>query len=166
MLRTFHSFFTTKLRDKAPSNARQLSTIVLSTFPHELLNHEIKSSREKYRKNRKLFDTKLEEYLTSGLNKCARGKHSSGLSDFQKILALMNHEEIRNLTKNQTLLLAKTYTESAKVLSVGTVNEEKTALEHLDKAIELVPDYKDALILKRSILSGNSITTDSFSNIR
>ena len=128
MFKTFHEF-QEKIRT------------FLSTFPHELaINYEIQNSRETYRENRNRFDTKLEKYWASGLNKCAQGKHSSGLSDFQKILALMNNEEIKDLTQKQTLLLAKTYTESAKVLSVGTVDEENIALEHLDKAIELVPD--------------------------
>jgi len=166
MIRSSHSFFIAKFRDKASNNVRPISTIVLSTFPHELsMNHEIKGSRETYRENRIQFNTMLEKYWTSGFNKCSQGKHSSGLVDFQKILAFMNNEKVTNLTQKQTLLLAKVYTESAKVLSVGTVYEENIALEYLDKAIELAPGLENALNLKRSILSGNSISPNSFVNV-
>lgn len=162
MIRSFHSFFATKLRDTVPMNVTHLSTIVLSTFPPELLNSEIRDSLAAYRKNRNQLDTKLEKYLASGLHKCAQGKHSSGLSDFQKILASMNHEDPQNLTKKQTQLLAKTHIEAARVLCVGTVEEERIALEHVDKAMELVPDMEEALVLKRSIVSGNSMVASSF----
>ena len=143
----------------SPKNIRAEHTLVmpLITTPNNLTIAD-RQKVNQYRQQRINFDFVLEHYWISGEKKCAEGDFSRALSDYQSILDLMKGEEVDNLTQHQKILLAKSYVQSARILNVGTVEDEKIALEHLDKALDLVPDFHAALELKRAILADNAIS--------
>jgi outer membrane protein assembly factor BamD (BamD/ComL family) len=101
------------------------------------------------------FSSKLKKCLLSGQKKCEKGEYTQALREYQNILKA---KEVNSLTNAQILLLAKIYTKSAEILSIGTIQDEKLALDYLDKALKLYPNLDEAIELKRDILADNAIS--------
>jgi tetratricopeptide (TPR) repeat protein len=76
-----------------------------------------------------------------GQKKAEKGEYTQALRDYQKILTLFVNTEVKHITNAKKLLLAQAYTKSAEILSIGTSQDEKLALDYLNKALELYPDF-------------------------
>lgn len=161
-----HSFLTSFWRinsRKVDLYSRNSSTLVLNLGDNrKQIDSELNDIVGSFKHKRTQFDNALESNCLKGQSEFEKGEYSNALDYYQNILSSLMNEELENLSRRQIKLLANVYTESARILSVGTTNEGNIAIQYLDSALNLVPDFEKAKELRLTLLAEREISPAHF----
>lgn len=109
--------------------------------------------KNEYRIRQIAFNHQLQTSLDNGIENYKEKDFQKAQLNFGEIIKTLTGDEIADLSDKQKLILSKAFTYSAKILSLGNTNDSKLALTYLEQAVKLMPDYEEAVSMKKSIVA-------------
>ena len=114
-----------------------------------LFNLEEMKIVETFEKSRIQRDNLIKNTIKEGLNRLESHDIDDAGTYFDKVIAMLSAD---GLTVQERNLLAQAHTYKAKTLRIGSEASEDSALVHLELALAILPDFKEAISIKDSIL--------------
>jgi hypothetical protein len=123
-----------------------------------LLSHEEMQVVNEFQKYRNQVDDLLRDNIQKGRDLLESYKFDKAGIYFDKVIATL---PIDGLTMQEKNLLAQAHTYKAKTLRIGSEASEDTALMHLELALAISPDFKEAISERDSILVDRTLPVSS-----
>lgn len=171
-MRTKHTLFLHCLKEQTTRStsllirtARFKSTLIDVLKIDSLIATGIQNDFVQYHDAKVTFDAKLRTYFQHAKELSQNHHYMAAARELKKIIALTGKMDSDDLSHNQVLLLADTYTALASILRIGSSAEEALALRCCDSALELNPSNVEAMAMRKSILSEHAVfPTDSYTD--
>jgi len=134
---------------------RKASTIAqpVPRFSKTEIPHEERLVFSRFQNTRANFNNLLRKYLERGIMSLEQKDYTSSLDDFDCLIDLVDGELIEDLSELQKGMIASAHLHKAKILRIGDMNEAKLAFYHLEQALSILPDMKEAAELKEALVS-------------
>ena len=124
------------------SSLSEQEQVVVNTYKY---NHiQLKKSQEE-------FNSLLSNTFEKGMEYLKIHKSGPAEACFDKVIACFYDQNTDFLTNSEKIILAKSYTQKARIRCVGSETDEEIALDCLKKALTFLPNLEEALSMQTSI---------------
>jgi hypothetical protein len=125
--------------------ARLKSSVSIDfTFPQLGVTSNIKKPPFFFSDTQAKMTSTIERHVQNGLSYFKNYKTSEALVSLDKAIEILNAKKIDFLSVKEKNLFAEALTCKAKIVQIGSSADQIVAFKLLDKALEILPNYKDA----------------------
>jgi len=157
----FHKTNILNIYKKCGAHIRFHSTTNLITVPSynisDSFDNQVLAIMSDLRKSRMKIDSILEQDLKEGIEHFENFHTKQALSCFTRIISLISGDDADDLCTKERRLIGLAFTNKAKILRVGTEKDESLALAHLEQALKISPNLKEAEDLLSSLLAERAV---------